>query len=194
MSEEDYKAAVTKIDEENKKRQLEADYAYAMASYEAEKDAFKRKQALAYAEIAINTGIGIMRAFSENWWPVALGISAAITAQGIAQAAVVASQPPPVAPVKPAFADGGIVSNPGPGIDAIVGEAGPEAILPLNDDTLSTLGNAIASATSGTTERPGGTASNMLKIIIPGIGEAIVDITQRAIDNRQIRLTREAFV
>lgn len=195
MNEEEYQSAITAIDEANKAKQIDAEYRYQQASYEAEVDGFRRKQALAYAEIAINAGIGIMRAFSENWWPVALGISAGITAQGIAQAAVVASQPPPVAPVKPAFAEGGIVHNPGPGVEAIVGEGRvPEAIIPLNNDTLSTLGNAISEAQSASTSRPSGLVGQLMKVIIPGIGEKVVEITQNALYNRELNIPAETFV
>lgn len=48
----------------------------------------------------------------------------------------------------PKLASGGIVNNPGRGVpigygQAIAGEAGPEAVLPLNDETLSMLGQYI---------------------------------------------------
>lgn len=48
----------------------------------------------------------------------------------------------------PKLASGGIVNNPGRGVpigygQAIAGEAGPEAVLPLNDETLSILGQYI---------------------------------------------------
>jgi phage-related protein len=47
----------------------------------------------------------------------------------------------------PRLARGGIVNNPGPGVmmgNYIAGERGPEAVLPLNDETLDKLGEAIA--------------------------------------------------
>ena len=193
MSEEEYQAAVTAIDEENKKQQLDAQYRFELAKYAAEKDGFERKKALAYAEIAMNTSVAIIRAFAENWWPIALGISAAVAAQGIAQAAVVSTQPPPVAPIKPAFADGGFVNNPGPGINAIVGEAGPEAIIPLNDETLSTLAGAIVDAQSGTTSATGGGDGNVINLIVEGMGSATIALTQEALNNRTIRVPATAL-
>lgn len=47
------------------------------------------------------------------------------------------------------FATGGIVNNPGRGVNAIVGEAGPEAILPLNDSTLSKLASLLNAHSGG---------------------------------------------
>ena len=47
----------------------------------------------------------------------------------------------------PRLAKGGIVNNPGPGVmmgSYVAGERGPEAVLPLNDETLDRLGEAIA--------------------------------------------------
>jgi hypothetical protein len=46
------------------------------------------------------------------------------------------------------LAQGGIVNNPGRGVpigsNVIAGEAGPEAVLPLDSETLGTLGKMIA--------------------------------------------------
>lgn len=47
----------------------------------------------------------------------------------------------------PRLARGGIVNNPGPGVmmgSYIAGEKGPEAVIPLNDETLDKLGEAFA--------------------------------------------------
>ncbi len=49
-------------------------------------------------------------------------------------------------PKIPKLAQGGIVNNPGPGVmmgSYIAGEKGPEAVLPLTDDTLQRLANMI---------------------------------------------------
>ena len=51
----------------------------------------------------------------------------------------------------PRLAQGGIVNNPGPGVmmgSYIAGERGPEAVIPLDDQTLDRLGNAFAKHTS----------------------------------------------
>lgn len=50
-------------------------------------------------------------------------------------------------PKIPKLAKGGIVNNPGPGVmmgSYIAGERGPEAVIPLDDDTLDRLGLAFA--------------------------------------------------
>ena len=46
------------------------------------------------------------------------------------------------------LASGGVVSRP---TFSIVGEAGPEAVLPLNPSVLSSIGEAIASSSTTTT-------------------------------------------
>ena len=43
----------------------------------------------------------------------------------------------------PKLAKGGLVNKPGDGVHAIVGEAGPEAVIPLNRQTLSTLAGLL---------------------------------------------------
>ncbi len=43
----------------------------------------------------------------------------------------------------PKLAKGGLVNRPGTGVHAIVGEAGPEAVIPLNRQTLSTLAGLL---------------------------------------------------
>lgn len=131
--------------------EADAEWALTRAKYEADKQAFKNKQDMAYAEIWINTAMAVARAWVDNDWITALVVSGLALAMGVAQTAIVSSQPAPVAPVKPAsiptpFANGGLVNNPGAGINAIVGEAGPEAILPLTDQTFSALGGAIIDA------------------------------------------------
>ncbi len=47
----------------------------------------------------------------------------------------------------PRLAKGGIVNNPGPGVmmgSYIAGESGPEAVIPLDDNTMNRLGESIA--------------------------------------------------
>lgn len=193
LGEEEYAKQVEKITKDNNKKKLQADYALQMAKYQQELDSFKRSQALAVAQIWINQAVATMKAFAEMGWVGGLIVAAATSTIAAAQTAVVATQPPPVKPVKPAFAEGGIVNNPGPGIDAVVGEAGPEAIIPLNDDTLAGLASAIVEAQSATTA-PTNTGGSMMTIIIPGIGEAVVNIAQEALDNRELQVPRTAFI
>ena len=47
------------------------------------------------------------------------------------------------------LATGGVVTSP---TISMIGEAGPEAVLPLNPSILSSLGEAIASSSSSTTQ------------------------------------------
>jgi hypothetical protein len=56
---------------------------------------YRISQASALTQIGIDTAAGIMRAYASLPTPLALGASVGIGALGIAQAAVVASQPPP---------------------------------------------------------------------------------------------------
>ena len=63
------------------------------------------------------------------------------------------------------FASGGVVTQP---TFSIVGEAGPEAVLPLNPSVLSSLGEAIASSTTTTTTTDSSMSVNIGDIVING--------------------------
>lgn len=80
----------------------------------------------------------------------------------------------------PRLAKGGIVNNPGMGVTAVIGEAGAEAVLPLERNTgwMDTLADKIAS-------RSGAGGQVVVPVYLSGrkIAEYIVDLT-----------TREAFV
>lgn len=80
----------------------------------------------------------------------------------------------------PRLAKGGIVNNPGMGVTAVIGEAGAEAVLPLERNTgwMDTLADKIAS-------RSGASGQVVVPVYLSGrkIAEYIVDLT-----------TREAFV
>lgn len=139
----------SEYDDEKERLQEQADLAAIDAQnemnqkkYEAEKEAFEERKRIAIAEIWINAAIAVVRAFAENEVAMALVVGGlALVAAGV-QTGVVSSQTPPKPPVKLAL--GGIADNPGAGISAIVGEAGAEAILPLNDRTFEMLGDAIS--------------------------------------------------
>lgn len=86
------------------------------------RDAAKWQKAQALVEIAVNTAVAITKAVS-TLGPIAGPIAAIIMGGlGVAQAAIVSSQPVPMA-------EGGIVTGP---TEILAGEAGPEAIIPLN--------------------------------------------------------------
>lgn len=80
----------------------------------------------------------------------------------------------------PRLARGGVVNNPGRGVPAVIGEAGAEAVLPLERNTgwMDTLADKIAS-------RSGASGQVVVPVYLSGrkIAEYIVDLT-----------TREAFV
>ena len=66
----------------------------------------------------------------------------------------------------PRLAKGGIVNNPGPGVmmgSYIAGEKGPEAVLPLTDDTLQRLANMIPITVNLTNTMNGRVISRELK-------------------------------
>lgn len=97
-----------------------------MASLDNKIKAEKRKQfiadkAAALIEIAISQAVGHARIWGKfgAFPPIAAGLSAALGVVGLAQTAIVASQP------IPAFAMG---TGSAPGGDALVGEAGPERV------------------------------------------------------------------
>lgn len=88
---------------------------------------FEANKATQIANVGINAAAGIARAWAENFWPVALGISAAIgTAAAVQVDAIMKQQ------YTPALAKGGVVTNP---TMALIGEAGKEAVLPLERNT-----------------------------------------------------------
>lgn len=142
ISQEEYDKEKERLQKASDKAAVDAQNALNQKKYEAELEAFKERKKIAIAEIWINAAIAVVRAFAENNWVTAIIVGGlALVAAGI-QTGVVASQTPPKPPVK--LAMGGIANNPGPGINSIVGEAGPEAILPLNDRTFQMLGSAIS--------------------------------------------------
>jgi len=114
---------------------------------DAEEGSKKQKQLMREAAIAqklfgiiqaiINTAIGVTVALATVPPPANLVVAAWTKALGAAQIAAILAQP------IPKLAEGGIARR---ASSAIVGEAGPEAILPLDDATLGRLGNAIAGA------------------------------------------------
>jgi hypothetical protein len=186
-----------KIDQEYAKAKENIEKDQAKKEYEIKLKSFKTQKALDIAQTIMSTGLAAMRAYASLAvipivGPILGGIAAAaaIVFGGI-QIGLIKSQPPPPKP----FADGGIVNNPGPGINAIVGEAGPEAILPLNDKTLGALGQAITESQQGdVTNSNSSSGLNSLTVIIEGLGSANIPITQSALNNGQIRIPASTIV
>ncbi|MGN0906253.1 MAG: hypothetical protein ACI4NM_03830, partial [Bullifex sp.] len=116
-----------------------------------EKDALQRKQFESkkrndIANVWVNFASATMRAFAENFWPVALGITAALATQAGLQTATINSQQ-----YSSAFAKGGIVDSATVGL---VGEDGKEAVVPLENNTewVGGLARAIAPAITSSSE------------------------------------------
>lgn len=110
-----------------------------------ERDALQRKQFEAkkkndIAQVWVNFASATMRAFAENFWPVALGISTALGVQAGIQTATINSQQ-----YTPALAKGGIVED---ATFAQIGEDGREAVVPLENNTewVGGLARAISPA------------------------------------------------
>ena len=86
-----------------------------------------RNKRVQIANIWINAASATARAWAENFWPVALGITAAIATEAGIQTGIINNQK-----YTPALAKGGIVDNP---TMALIGEAGKEAVIPLERNT-----------------------------------------------------------
>lgn len=135
----------TKIQEDtnNKVKQLEADLVAYQKKMNDEKSqseidlqkqrdelgrkAFEANKEVQIANIWINAASATARAWAENFWPVALGITAAIATEAGIQTGIIEKQQ-----YTPALAKGGVVDNP---TMALIGEAGKEAVIPLERNT-----------------------------------------------------------
>lgn len=135
----------TKIQEDanNKVKQLEADLVAYQKKMNNEKSqseidlqkqrdelgrkAFEANKQVQIANIWINAASATARAWAENFWPVALGITAAIATEAGIQSGIIEKQQ-----YTPALAKGGVVDNP---TMALIGEAGKEAVIPLERNT-----------------------------------------------------------
>ncbi len=182
IGEEEYNDEVGRLEEEA-----------AQAKYEIEMEAYNAKKWFSKSQVIIDGAVAVMKGYADLG-PIGGTIAAAIIAGlSLTQLNLIDSQPPPTAPDFKKFADGGFVNNPGPGVKSIVGEAGPEVILPLNDETLGVLGRAISASTTKTSGGDEGTGMT-LNIVIEGLGTATIPITQDALNNELITVPVEAIV
>lgn len=94
---------------------------------ELERKNFEAQKKNQIAQVWINFASATVRAFAENWWPVALGISASLATIAGAQTATINAQQ-----YTPALAKGGITTGE---TLATIGEDGREAVLPLEKNT-----------------------------------------------------------
>ena len=127
------------------KAQMDEEEAASEQALQAKKDELARKQfesdkANKIAQVWIDAASGIIRAFAENFWGVALGVSALIGGMATAQTMMIQKQE-----YTPALAKGGIVDE---ATHALIGEDGAEAIVPLENNTewVGGLAKAIAPA------------------------------------------------
>lgn len=183
------------IDLQNAK--LKAEYDAEQAKYKIELDAFKRSQAIAYAQIAINTALAIVKGYADLGVVGGTIAAIALAAIGVAQAAVVYTQPRPQPPEPPKYlAQGGVVSSTPGGVNAVIGEGGAdELVAPLTDKTFSMLGDAIVSSMTGSST--GATVSGglmNLTIVLDGLGEVALQLTQEALDNGVIHVPARVIV
>lgn len=134
IDEETYyrQSAKNKYESEAQKQQAERETQDKKKALMQEQDALERKQfesnkANQIAQIIIDTASAIIKASTSLPWPWNVIPMTTMAGIGAAQLAVAASQQ-----YTPALATGGIVSAP---TTALVGEAGKEAVLPLEQNT-----------------------------------------------------------
>lgn len=133
----------------NKKFLLDSRYAKGLANVTATASTFMAEenvalfrfgQALAIAQVGMNTATGIMKTWAQWGWPIGAVGAAIIGAAGALEIKNIAKQKPPAPPPKKvmvepkALATGGYVPGSPAGTHVIVGEQGRgEAVLPLDD-------------------------------------------------------------
>lgn len=127
------------------KAQMDKEEAASEQALQAKKDELARKQfesdkANKIAQVWIDAASAMVRAFAENFWGVAIGVSAGIAGLATAQTMMIQNQE-----YTPALAKGGIVDE---ATHALIGEDGAEAIVPLENNTewVGGLAKAIAPA------------------------------------------------
>ena len=188
-------ATLTAKNKEAENAKLKAKYDAEVQKYAIEKDAFKRNQAIQYAQIAISTALAVVQGYAQLG-PIAGTIAAiALAAIGVAQAAVVYNQPQPVAPVAPVYlAQGGYVNKTAGGVSAKLGEGRyNEVVLPLSDRIFQKLGNSIVENLQGSTKAV--TQSNLSQTIqVVMDGKVMYSVVNEGLTNRSIRVPSAAIV
>ena len=168
---------------------IEADLA--QQKYDILLKQFKASQAASIAETIMNTASAVVRAFSDLG-PIGGAIAAAIISGiGVAQIAIIASQPPPP---RPALAEGGLIQAAAGGVPVTVGEGrDDELVLPLNDSVFERFADGLlrASTSNPNASNDGG---NNLTVVIEGFGQIQLDLTQQALNNRKIRVPASSIV
>ena len=122
--------------DETRKAEIEKENAIQQLRHEAEVNGFNIKRAAALADIAISTARAVAATFAQLG-PLAIGVAPIIGGLAAAQAAFVLAESPPAAPRELALQHGGVVTDP---TRALIGEAGPEAVIPLDEYQYSKRG------------------------------------------------------
>lgn len=94
---------------------------------ELEKKQFEANKGTEIANVWINAASGIMKAYAQSGWILGSVQAALITAAAGVQTAAISAQQ-----YVPALAQGGVVDGP---THALIGEDGPEAVVPLKNNT-----------------------------------------------------------
>lgn len=174
ISEEEYNAKKIQLNKKNDEaiKKIQKSNADREKKLVAERNELERKQFEAQkknqiAQVWINFASATVRAFAENWWPIALGITASLATIAGAQTATINAQQ-----FTPALAKGGITTGE---TLATIGEDGQEAVLPLEKNTewMETLAkklNAImirdySMTDSGYTENARNITNNYTQVI-----------------------------
>ena len=119
-----------------KEAEIKAENEIQTKRYEADVNAFNINKAASIAQIIISNALAIATSFAQLG-PLAPFVIPAVSAAVLAQIAIVAAQQPPTRPPPITLQEGGVVNSP---TNALIGEAGPEAVIPLDEYTFSKRG------------------------------------------------------
>jgi len=111
--------------EEYNRQKTAIEKASANKIYEIELAQFNTKKALALSQIAIDTAIGVAKVYGQVGI-FGLGAQIPVIAMGVAQAAVVLSEP---APARPQLATGAVIAGSQRGVDVTVAEGGNDELI-----------------------------------------------------------------
>ena len=109
---------------------------YRQRRYEAEVNAFNIRKVTSIANIIIGAAQAVATTFA-TLGPLAFAVAPAVSAAALAGLAIVGAQQPPPRPPEITLQEGGVVNRP---TNALIGEAGPEAVIPLDEYTFNKRG------------------------------------------------------
>lgn len=151
----------------------------ALKAYEIKKQEFIANKALALAQIVIDTAAGVAKVYGQTGI-FGLAAQVPVIAMGVAQAAIVASEP---APVRPQLNTGAVVSGSRRGVDVTVGENNQGEIIQGMGPQGKALRQQLANETADVLlSRMGGGTSQTININGSGIW------TKRDLDEFAIKI------